>query len=99
MALLTSLAAFAVGALIYPNYKVEIRAAYLEAAHPAATRAFDLKEQLVALALPVQLGLWWLLRARDTPPGLIRALASTAAALLTAAGLLSAWVVTTHAWR
>lgn len=99
LALLTSLAAFIVGALVYPSYKVEIRAAYLEAAQPAATRAFDLKEQLVALALPLQLGLFWLLRTRAARPALVRGLAGAAAALLVVAGLLSAWVVTTHAWR
>jgi hypothetical protein len=95
-ALVASLAAYVVGALIYPTYKVEIRVAWLEQAHPEATRAFDLKEQLVALALPMQLALWWLLRARAARPALVRGLALATAALLLTAALLAAGVETVH---
>lgn len=95
-ALAASLAAYAVGALLYPAYKVEIRVAWLEQWHPEATRAFDLKEQFVALALPMQVALFWLLRARAARPMLARGLAVATAALLLAAALLAAAVETVH---
>lgn len=94
-----SLAAMAVGALIYPRYKLDVRLAWLEAHAPGAARLFDLKEQLVALAFPMQLGLLLLLRREAAEPPLQRLLATTAAALLWAAALLASWVTVTHAWR
>ncbi len=97
LALLLSAAAMLVGALLYPRYKLEVRLAYLEANNPGAARLFDLKEQLVALALPIQCGV--ALLARRIPDATVRALALLAAALLWAAALLAAYVVTTHAWR
>ena len=95
-ALVSSVAAFLVGSLIYPAYKVEIRLAWLEQAHPEATRAFDLKEQLVALALPMQCALYALLRAGAARPALVRALSMATAALLVVAALLAAGVETVH---
>lgn len=96
IALGASLCAFLVGGLIYPAYKVEIRMAWLERIHPEATRAFDLKEQLVALALPMQLALWWVLRTRAARPALVRTLSVSCAALLVIAALLAAGVETVH---
>lgn len=98
LALALAALAFVLGALIYPAYKVQVRAGWLDAHDPSAARAFDLKEQLVALAVPVQVAVVWLLRAPETRR-LAGRLAALAAGLLLAGGLLSAFTVTSHAWR
>lgn len=53
------------GAYLYPEFRVHVRAEYLDAAMPWATIAFEVKEHLVSLAgltLLMQVGL---LRTRD----------------------------------
>lgn len=105
-----SLAATALGALLYPDYKLSVRLAYLEQAAPGAARLFDLKEQLVALALALQAAAVLVSRAEPAEPAqtahtpesarpLLRGLTLSAACLLSAGALLAAWVVTVHAWR
>lgn len=94
-----TVAAMAVGAVVYPRYKLDVRIAWLEANAPGAARLFDLKEQLVALAFPLQVGLVLLLRKEAAAPPLQRLLATSAAALLWSAALLASWVTVTHAWR
>lgn len=47
LGLITTLA----GAIVYPEFRVEVRAAYLDQALPWASAAFEVKEHLVLLAL------------------------------------------------
>lgn len=42
---------FTLGALLYPTYRVRVRAEILDAAAPWASNAFDIKENLAALGL------------------------------------------------
>lgn len=58
LALLTG----AVGGLVYPTYRVRVRAEFLEARHPAVPFVFDLKENLGAVAVAVLLAYVFLLR-------------------------------------
>jgi hypothetical protein len=48
---------FALGALLYPSYRVHVRGYYLDRFAPAYARLFDLKETYASLALFVALGL------------------------------------------
>ncbi len=50
--------AFLLGLLLYPHYRVQVRAAWLDAHAPWASSLFDIKENLAALALPLLLALW-----------------------------------------
>jgi hypothetical protein len=43
------LVTFMLGAFIYPSFRVDVRAAYLDEALPLGTRLFELKEHLIAL--------------------------------------------------
>ncbi|MBI2435426.1 MAG: hypothetical protein HYV26_21440 [Candidatus Hydrogenedentes bacterium] len=48
-------AAFLLGAIIYPTFRVRVRHEYLDQAVPLATALFEVKEHLAALMLPVVL--------------------------------------------
>ncbi len=45
------LASVLIGALLYPSFRVDVRAAYLDEAMPLGTRLFEFKEHLVAMGL------------------------------------------------
>jgi len=53
---------FALGALLYPTYRVHVRACFLEQHAPLYAGLFDLKEVFAALALLVAVGLGALAR-------------------------------------
>ncbi len=55
----------ALGALLYPSYRIRVRAEYFDAALPWASALFDLKENLAALVLPLLVGAWILGRDPD----------------------------------
>jgi hypothetical protein len=42
---------FALGLLLYPTWRIEVRGAWLEAAHPPLVAAFELKEHWLAAGL------------------------------------------------
>lgn len=50
------------GALLYPRYRIHIRAAYLDTHAPWAANLFDLKENLATLGLPLAVGTFLLTR-------------------------------------
>jgi hypothetical protein len=50
-------ATFAIGALLYPTYRVHVRGYHLDRFAPAYARFFDVKETFASLALFVVLGL------------------------------------------
>jgi hypothetical protein len=61
---------FALGALLYPSYRVHVRGYWLDAHAPAFSALFDLKETYASLALVVALALGALactLRPSETP--------------------------------
>lgn len=67
-AIVTSIAyvlTFALGALLYPSYRIFVRACFLEANAPAYARMFDVKEVFAALALLVAAGLGWIAHVWD----------------------------------
>lgn len=77
--------AMALGLVLYPTYRLDVRAAYLDLALPAVARLFDCKEHLVAVGLAAALGAVPLARELDggeRPPwaGLYLVLAGTACA-------------------
>lgn len=92
LALALGLVAVLLGACIYPTYKVEVRLAWLEPAHPRVARLFDLKEHFVALALAA-LAASVLVAGHDAPAFARRVFACAGAVTLWAAGLIAAWVV------
>ncbi len=47
------LAALLLGSIIYPAFRVEVRAAHLDVVHPWATGLFEIKEHWVALGIPL----------------------------------------------
>ena len=53
---------FALGALLYPSYRVHVRGYYLDRYAPAYAALFDVKEVYASLALVVALGLGLLAR-------------------------------------
>lgn len=54
--------AFLLGCVLYPTYRVRVRAEYLDRAAPVVAHLFDMKEHMAALALLASLGLLWLSR-------------------------------------
>ena len=73
-------AVYALGALIYPRYRVAVRAAYLDDHAAWAAVLFDLKENLATLLGPLALAAAVLSRAED-PARPSRALLACAALL------------------
>src|SRR5262245_21217791 len=55
---------FALGAALYPSYRVHVRGLYLDRYAPGSAELFDLKEMYASLALVVALGLGALAGAR-----------------------------------
>ena len=49
--------AYALGALLYPTYRVHVRALFLDRHHPLVSNLFDVKENLATIALPLALAL------------------------------------------
>jgi hypothetical protein len=61
---------FAIGALLYPSYRVHVRGMFLDRHAPAYADLFDVKETYASLALVVAIGLGALaltLRPAETP--------------------------------
>lgn len=56
-----------VGALLYPRYRVVIRALYLDRHAPWAANLFDFKENLATLGLPLAVGALWLAWSLSQP--------------------------------
>ncbi len=50
------------GFLLYPHFRVNVRAAFLDEQVPWATKLFEIKEHLAVFALPVALSFWALSR-------------------------------------
>lgn len=74
---------FALGAWMYPRYRVEVRAHWLDAHARWAAVLFDVKENLAALLFPALLSLWWISRrggADRAPPSTFAACAYALAA-------------------
>jgi L-asparagine transporter-like permease len=82
------LANFAVGAIIYPAYRVLVRRDYLDSHAPWAVNLFDIKEDLVLLALPIALMLF------TRQPRRFQLFASAALLILVLSSALSAFIVT-----
>ncbi|MEK7866174.1 MAG: hypothetical protein AAB434_05780 [Planctomycetota bacterium] len=62
LALLLAGATMLVGSVVYPTYRIRVRAEFLEKANPAVPFVFDLKENLGTLVLAVLLAYVFLLR-------------------------------------
>lgn len=58
-------AAFGAGLLLYPSYRYHVRALYLDRFAPWASNLFDIKENLLALALPLAACLFFAGRSLD----------------------------------
>ena len=94
---------FALGLLLYPAYRVQVRAADLDRNAPFVAQLFDFKEHLALLALVLVLGAALLARlifrddanATNLRPALA-ALSSAGAALLWAVALLGLYVTARH---
>ena len=50
------------GFLLYPHFRVNVRAAFLDEQVPWATRLFEVKEHLAIFTLPLSLSFWVLAR-------------------------------------
>jgi hypothetical protein len=74
------LVTFALGLLAYPAFRYGVRALYLDANAPWATRLFDLKEYFAALGLPIVAGV--LALSRVIEPKLDRVLVRAYAAMV-----------------
>ncbi len=74
------------GGLIYPAFRVDVRAGYLDAAHPWATGMFEIKEHWVALGFWLVLAQVLLPFERDRSP-----LSTTADALAALAMMVIVW--------
>ena len=54
------LVVFALGGLIYPTFRIRVRAAYFDSVLPWATGLFEVKEHLAAIGLGLMLALFFL---------------------------------------
>jgi hypothetical protein len=84
-ALITLCASFAVGLLIYPHYRYNVRGLVLEKSAPWAVELFELKEAFAVFTVPVALALWSVERSARAP--------RSAAWLAVSLGALCAFVV------
>ena len=92
------------GLLLYPNYRVRVRAAHLDHEAPFVVQLFDFKEHLAALALVLVVGA--ALAGRQPPVAdpaesgkvawATAALSITAAALVWTAALIGLYVTSVH---
>lgn len=80
---------YALGAAIYPVYRVRVRGAWLDDHHPTVAALFDVKENLGALLGPLLLAVWLLARSTDAKPRGPLVLAGFGAALAVWFNLLS----------
>jgi len=48
---------YLLGALLYPTYRIHVRAVFLDRHHPMVSNLFDVKENLATIALPLALAL------------------------------------------
>jgi hypothetical protein len=88
----------ACGLLLYPAYRLRVRAADLELSAPAVVQLFDLKEHLAALSLALVIGAALAGRApegRETRWP-IAALSCTGAAFLWVAAIVGLYVTARH---
>lgn len=82
------------GCLVYPTFRVRVRAEFLDSAHPFVVSLFEMKEHAGLLALPLAVWAWMLVRSVDFRlptervwlPSCYVALAYTVAALVYNAG-------------
>ncbi len=77
---LSYLVSFAVGLLLYPTFRYRTRGLYLDRYEPWASNLFDIKENLLGLALPLAVGLMVLAgrsraHARGPLPGVVLSMA------------------------
>ena len=94
---------FALGLLLYPAYRVHVRAAHLDRTAPFVAQLFDFKEHLALLGLVLVIGAALLARlgfrnagdAAGLRPALA-ALSSSGAVLLWAVALLGLYVTARH---
>ena len=89
----------ACGLLLYPAYRIHVRAADLDHNAPAVAQLFDLKEHLSALALALVIAAALAGRAADPPREArwpIAALSCTAAAFLWFAAIVGLYVTARH---
>jgi hypothetical protein len=47
---------YLLGAVLYPTYRIHVRAVFLDRHHPMVSNLFDVKENLATIALPLALG-------------------------------------------
>jgi hypothetical protein len=93
---------FALGLLLYPAYRVHVRAADLDQSAPFVAQLFDFKEHLALLALVLVLGAALLARLgfRSADAAALRpalaALSTSGAALLWVVALLGLYVTARH---
>jgi hypothetical protein len=94
-------AALVTGALVYPAFRVHVRAAFMDATAPTLTGLFEIKEHWGVIAAFAAWATWRRLRGSAAPPpeGLSPHVALvTAQVLATAwATLLGLWLVSTRA--
>jgi hypothetical protein len=83
---------FALGLLLYPAYRVQVRAADFDRNAPRVAQLFDLKEHFAALALALICAAAIVARAATRSEGDLAALRRSAAAL-SSAGALLLWTV------
>lgn len=57
--------AMALGVIIYPTFRVRVRAEYLDAARPFVVHLFEMKEHVALLAFPLAGLVWWIARSQD----------------------------------
>jgi hypothetical protein len=58
-------ATMVLGALAYPTYRYYVRGLFLDRHAIWASNLFDMKENFSTIALPLELGTWWLGRVLD----------------------------------
>ena len=58
-------AAFVLGSLVYPTFRIRVRYEYLDGALPWATGLFEIKELAAPVALIPAIGVWLLVREID----------------------------------
>jgi cytochrome bd-type quinol oxidase subunit 1 len=58
---------YVLGAIVYPAFRVRVRAEYFDAAVPWATGLFEVKEHLATLGMVIAVGIWLLSRAIRNP--------------------------------
>ncbi len=85
--------AYGLGLMLYPHFRVNVRAVGLDAETPWATNLFDFKENLVSLGLPLAIALFFLAR-RGPEARLVNDLLAVALWLMVLWGAVSGLVVT-----